>query len=117
MSTKANKIDGSDDQEDYGTSHYLGQLNQLYSKHNQSITVPWEEMDDELKYELVVKALFIIKELDDSPVDEVKENLRSVFDRDMKFVGSSFRFMEEQDLISVKEGKIHLTKTAREILK
>ena len=117
MSIKSNRPDDDDDDEEYGTSHYLDQLNQVYSKHQRSSTMSWEDMDDDVKYELVVKALFVIANMEDPSSEQIKESLRLVFERDAHFAESAYRFMLEKDLLTTADGgTIQLTKSAKEIL-
>jgi len=116
MSAKDKGYDNGSD-ESFDTSHYLGQLNEIYSKYAQGVTESWDNLDDEVKYELVIKSLFVIKELDDSPVDSIMENLKVVLDRGDELTTPILRFMLDQHLVTEKAGKIHLTGEGREILK
>lgn len=117
MSIKSKRSDDDDDDEEYGTSHYLDQLNQIYSKHQRSNTMAWEEMDNDVKYEIVVKALFVIANMEDPSSEQIKESLRVVFERDIHFAESMLRFMLDQDLLTIANGgTVRLTKSAKEIL-
>jgi hypothetical protein len=116
MSIKPKKYDEDEGNKGYGTSHYIGQLNQLYSKQYASNTASWDEMDDEIKFEMVVKSLFVIRELDDSSVNKVMEALRSIFERDMSFIESLLKFMQEEELLSKRAGKISLTDEGKDVL-
>lgn len=115
MSTKA-KSHAQSDNGAYDTSRYLGQLNQIYNKYGQSTSESWDQLDEELKYELVIKSLFVVKELDGSPVEDIKGNLQMVLSRGDEFTTHVLRFMQDQELVTEKKGKIHLTEEGKEIL-
>lgn len=114
MSTKP---DGQSRSEEFDTSHYLGQLNQIYSQYPQSQTESWDALGDELKYELVIKSLFAVKQLGNSSVEEIKQNLQGLLKRGDDFTTPIVNFMLEHKLVTEEAGKIHLTGEGRNILK
>jgi hypothetical protein len=114
MSTKAKGHDENDNDK-HDTSHYLGQLNQIYSKYVQSTSVPWDELDEEIKYEFVIKSLFVVRELT-TPRYKIKEKLQALHGRGDEFTDHILRFMEDQHLVTKKAGNLHLTDDGEDIL-
>ena len=99
------------------TSRYLQELNQRYARQDYGGNLPWEDLDEELKLELVVKFLLSLQKIDSSQFDEVKSALEEMFERDDDFVEAALNFMQEEDLISVKDGVVRLTEAGRDVLK
>jgi len=117
MATTPKKHDVENINAGYGTSHYLGKLNQLYTEQRSQKVLSLDAMDEDTRLDLVAEFLRILKESDNSPIAKFESTVRSKLRTDKSLIKSVIELMEDSELISSSTGKIRLTSSGKEVLK